>query len=679
MEQSDMKDYVFALDIGTRSIIGMVGVLKNEKLNILAIEKQEHSSRAMVDGQIEDISRVAKVAENVRKEIEEKIGVQLEHVHVAAAGRALKTGKASFELELKESQTITEEIIKKLESGAIAEAEQEFEKGSESDNRQFYLIGYSVCQYYLDDYPISNLQDHKGKRLKADVIATFLPGEVVESLYASMKKAGLEVASMTLEPIASMNAAIPQKLRLLNLALVDIGAGTSDISVSRDGSIAGYTMATVAGDEITECLMKEFLTDFETAERLKMKMGVEEEQSYYDVLGFEHMISPQKVKDVATSSIQLLCKQIAEKIIEVNGTPPSAVFLTGGGSKLDGVREYISQYLDMDMNRVALGGNNFSVYAGSEEYNLKDPEYSTPLGIAVSAAFNLINDSFYIKLNGQRAKLFRSGKLTIRDVLMMNGYGYRHLISHSGQNLVINIDGKRTVIYGGYATPAHLTLNGEDAVVSDLVKAGDEILFHPATNGEDAKATLGDIVTLEKRGTVLWEGQEIPLGVSAFLNGHPGTSEQELVNGDMIQLCRIETAGDFAEHYEVEGIMVVNGSGVSSDWKLESGDLLEIQKKVPEQKIEQELNEEEDSLQKKDSLDKKETLHFKINGKEIILSEKEDKMPYYLMDMLAYADLDASKPKGDLQLKINGVDAAFQNVVYNGDIISIAWSENQKS
>lgn len=62
-----------------------------------------------------------------------------------------------------------------------------------------------------------------GKTMEADVVATFLPGEVVESLYAAMHLAGLQVASMTLEPIAAMNAAIPAELRLLNLALVDIG------------------------------------------------------------------------------------------------------------------------------------------------------------------------------------------------------------------------------------------------------------------------------------------------------------------------------------------------------------------------------------------------------------------------------------------------------------------------
>ena len=59
------------------------------------------------------------------------------------------------------------------------------------------LVGYTVCQYFLDQYMISSLKDHRGKHVKVDLIATFLPSEVVESLYTTMNKIGLEVASIT--------------------------------------------------------------------------------------------------------------------------------------------------------------------------------------------------------------------------------------------------------------------------------------------------------------------------------------------------------------------------------------------------------------------------------------------------------------------------------------------------
>ena len=64
------NDLIFALDIGTRSIIGLVGAVRDEKLQVLAIEKEEHSRRAMIDGQIEDIEQVAKVARHVKERLE---------------------------------------------------------------------------------------------------------------------------------------------------------------------------------------------------------------------------------------------------------------------------------------------------------------------------------------------------------------------------------------------------------------------------------------------------------------------------------------------------------------------------------------------------------------------------------------------------------------------------------
>ncbi|MEG1994731.1 MAG: cell division protein FtsA, partial [Oscillospiraceae bacterium] len=244
------ENMVFALDIGTRSVIGVVGVIENEKLRVIAIEREEHATRAMIDGQIENIDKVSKVVRIVKDRLEEKLGVTLKRVSVAAAGRALKTQVASYDIDFPQPIQIDDEAISKLEAGAITRAEEEFCTDKDEDkDKQFYLVGYTVSQYYLDNYAISSLKEHHGKNIKVDVIATFLPSEVVESLYTTMNRANLEIASLTLEPIAAINAAIPANIRLLNLALVDIGAGTSDIAVCRDGSVVGYTMATIAGDE----------------------------------------------------------------------------------------------------------------------------------------------------------------------------------------------------------------------------------------------------------------------------------------------------------------------------------------------------------------------------------------------------------------------------------------------
>ena len=359
--QIQAEQTIFALDIGTRSIIGMVGTVENEKVRIIAIEKEEHAERAMVDGQIENIDKVAALAGKVKQRLESKLHFKLERVCVAAAGRALRTKRAEFEMDVLGTELIDDEVISRLEAGAVSKAEEAFdaENRAEEDNRRFYLVGYTVCQYYLDKYMISSLKDHRGKQVKVDLIATFLPSEVVESLYTTMNKIGLEVASITLEPIAAINAAIPANLRLLNLVMVDIGAGTSDIAACTGGSVTGYTMATIAGDEITESIMKEFLVDFMTAENMKAQIEQQEEVVFTDILGFERKCSREEIFRCIQGMSESLCMEIAEKVLEVNGSAPSALFLAGGGSKLAGLRDGLTAALEMDQNRVAIAGNNF--------------------------------------------------------------------------------------------------------------------------------------------------------------------------------------------------------------------------------------------------------------------------------------------------------------------------------
>ena len=188
------------------------------------------------------------------------------------------------------------------------------------------------------------------------MVATFLPSEVVDSLYAVMQKAGLEVASMTLEPIAALNAAIPADLRLLNLALVDIGAGTSDIAVCRDGSVVGYTMATVAGDEITEALMRACLLDFPTAEAMKLELGRSKSVSFTDILGLEQTLPAEELFSLLDGPIQALADEIAQRICQVNGGPPLPGRRRGSAPTLCA---RVAAALGIDSKRAALAGGYF--------------------------------------------------------------------------------------------------------------------------------------------------------------------------------------------------------------------------------------------------------------------------------------------------------------------------------
>ncbi len=656
-------DMVFALDIGTRSIIGIVGIVEENKVKIVAIDQEEHSERAMIDGQIENIEKVSTLAEKMKKRIEAKLRIKLQKVCVAAAGRALRTRRADFELELPGTQLIDDEIISRLEAGAISKAEEAFEQDNhaEGDARRFYLVGYTVCQYFLDQYPISNLKDHRGQHVKADLIATFLPSEVVESLYTTMHKIGLEVASITLEPIAAINAAIPENLRLLNLALVDIGAGTSDIAACTSGSVTGYTMATVAGDEITETIMKEYLVDFDTAEKIKAQIDTEEVLTFNNILGIEQKLSKETIFESIQHTSDQLCKEIAEKIIEINGTAPSALFLAGGGSKLAGLKEGLTAALEMDANRVAVAGNYFQASAYSEEYDLNNPVYTTPLGIVISSGLNLINDSFRVVLNNKPAKLFRSGSFTALNLLMMNGYQFRDILGRSGANLSVTVNGERKIFYGTAAQPASLLINKKEGKLSDVIHAGDVIDFLPAIHGMPAKAFLEDI-----------EGASSALELT--LNGKRASLKTLLKNGDAILIHRDPAKSKESQITEA----------------MPSEETFEASEPEPEPASESEFIPENEpelvpieipSLQEPVLAPTPKPapptppplpdITFYLNDAPLRLPPKEDGSPYYLTDMIQYSGLDLQNITGKVSLLVNGREGRFQQSLKNGDTIYI--------
>ncbi len=636
------QDMIFALDIGTRSIIGMVGRAENERMHILAVEKQEHSKRAMIDGQIEDIVQVGKVAAEVTARLEKRLNCKLTRVCIAAAGRALHTESGHFELELPEVRRVSNDLIGQLEAGAVSNAEAALNKSGERLGR-FYLVGYTVSRYLLDNYPLSTLRGHNGQKLETDVVATFLPAEVVDSLYSAMQAAELEVVSLTLEPIAAINAAIPSELRLLNLVMADIGAGTSDIAACRDGSVVGYTMATVAGDEITEAIMRAYLVDFSTAERLKAKAASQETLHFTDILGLDQELPAAELKTAIQPAVKQLADELARRIREINGGAPSAVFLAGGGSKLEGLMEAVASSLEMDSRRVTIAGANFKASAFSNEEELNDPEYATPLGIAVSAGLGLISDSYRVRLNGQPAKLFRSGVLTALDVLQMNGYNYAALIGRTGASLAVTIDGRRTLYRGEPAAPSSLRINGQELPPSTVIQAADSIEFTPACSGRPGRRTLAEALGSEEAAA------------SCLVNGKPAAPDYELRSGDSI---------------ETNVIIPVKASATSTESVNDGEDAPSVSpaeaakpvRSVPEPK------EEKENFPPR---------RFFLNGNALELPAKPEGAPYYLMDLLDHSGLDFEHLDRPVVLKVNGENSAFMRVLKDGDSVSIQTEETR--
>lgn len=675
------SELIFAMDIGTRSIIGIAGIREGEMLRVLDIETREHPKRAMIDGQIEDIEQVSRVAQEVKSRLERKLGFSLTGVYVAAAGRALKTRRAEFEIELSPGEPISEQKIIDLEMGAIGLARAEL-AGGDGENDELSCVGHSVVRYLLDDYPISKLVGHKGRRARVEAIATFLPNEVVESLYAAMSGVGLMVSSITLEPIAAMNAIIPKELRMLNLALVDIGAGTSDIAVSSDGSVTAYTMATEAGDEITDAIMQAYLVDFETAERIKNELSLSAGRiEYNDILGVAYSVTPSEVIEKVEPVVDSLCRVIAERILEVNGHPPAAVFLVGGGSQYPELCARLAEKLSIDESKVAVGGNNYMKRMVSSALDISSPEYATPMGIAITAMESRERGSFTVTLNGKQVRILKNGALTVMDILLMNGFRHSQIIGRAGKSVTYTLNGEKRTARGGFPTSAQLLVNGEPASISTAVSAGDAVTIVEAAPGADARLTVRDLTDGRESFCVFLDGESIRIGTEATINGMIAGADTEICELDTVELHTIETLSELCAE---TGLSEQGYRFYVGEEEEEGGYLLRPNDEIrflsdrdaPEREGGEALTgtagDESTGGEEKFDHDAPK-INVTVNQNRYELPSKADNMPYLFVDMLNLVDIDPSKPQGNIVLQINGKNASYLEQINNNDTVDIYW------
>ncbi len=675
-----MENLVFALDIGTRSVIGIVGRMDGDMLEILKVESLEHSERAVVDGQIEDIEQTARVASIVKSRLEEALGVSLHEVHVAAAGRVLKTERVFCEMEVDDRQPFGTKELMALEAAAVQKAYEQLVAGLEDGNSADYCsVGHTVVSYQLDGYSYSTLIGHRGKRAGVELITTFLPNEVVESLYTTMSMLGLSIASMTLEPIAAMNAVVPRELRLLNVALVDVGAGTSDIAIADKGSICGYTMATVAGDEVTEQIMQDFLVDFETAERMKFAASAQEpSMEYEDVLGFPYEVETKEILEKIQPTVQDLARQIAQGIVGINGEAPKAVFMVGGGSRTPGLCGLVAQELAIDEKRVAIGGSNYMKRQVKAEAQYLSAEYATPVGIAVTAMGAGAGGGLTISLNGNRLQLLGSS-MTVLEALRRGGYQYSQIMGRSGKSIVFEYNGERRIVRGGLHTLSEIQVNGVLAGLSTLLQPGDEIVFTPAVDGEDASVLLQDVMPGWYPFEVELFGNPVPAGTLGWINGQQAGGGQQIRQMDRVETQRVETVGALLELAGFPGKehdVDVNGIPCTGPQQpLRAGDRITLREDTSTNASTNKETQQAPPAPAQIQTAEAGGLHIHFNGWDYTLPPLEGGGAYQFYNLINHVDIDPRNPKGEIVLMRNDAPASYLDTIQNGDRIEIRWSE----
>ena len=717
---------VFGMDIGTRSIVGTVGMRNGDRFTVMGQCIREHRTRAMLDGQIHDIGAVAQTMKEVKEELEEELDLTLNRVCIAAAGRVLRTMEYTAELTFSQERTVTLEDIKTLDMMATQQAFDKFQKENKSKEK-FYCVGYSVIRYYMDNNPIGNLENHKATSIKEDMIATFLPNDVVDGLNKAVELADLEVANMTLEPIAAIEVAIPKSFRMLNLALVDVGAGTSDICITRDGSIVAYGMIPIAGDILTETISQHCLVDFNTAEYIKIEAEKSGKAVYKDIMGLEQTITQEELSKLLAPVIDEMTDKVAAKIKELNGRKSvSAVFIVGGGGCVSGYTKALSKKLDIIDQRVAVRGEDVMGKVDFPEGTRKDSLMVTPIGICLNY-YEQSNNFIMVSFNSREIKLYDNSHLIVADAAMQAEYDNRDIFPKRGRELNFRVNKKARIVRGEPGDAAVITVNGEEADINTPIHGKDVIKVKKSTAGREASMLLKQLPELSEELEFIVQGALVKLPVCVKVNGVLETENYEIREGDKIETLKYYTLGDILKFLDITpdaGMRVlVNNEEATNDTKVYSnftvvfkkvedlgkkeeavreeenkdrepapaedepaeegsGDTEESQEDVLEEETEETSAEDTKPEEKKDVKDESKSapdrmalkeIFVTVNGKPVKLTGKPE---YIFVDIFNFYPFDLSSGNGrEIITLVNNNRAGYMQPLQDGDVLEIRWKE----
>ncbi len=539
-----MPDWICALDIGTRKVAGLVGRRTLRGAEVVDLEVAEHTERCMLDGQVHDVAAVASVVRRVTHELEKRLGEPIREVAVAAAGRALRTSFGTARMPIPGALPIRAEDVACLESEAL--------KAALPDSQvDFNCVGYSTVAFRLDGVPMRSLLEQKGLQVEADVLATFLPRAVLDGLLAVCHQAGLGVSCITLEPIAALEAVIPPDLRLLNLALVDVGAGTSDIAVVKNGHVLSFAMVPMAGDEITEALCHHWVLDFHQAEALKRTLSTTEPVrpcECVDIFGNRVEVDPTEARRSLQAALKEISRTVADRILEANHGTPAAVVLVGGGSATPGLAEQIGVDLNLENRRIGVRRPTQALNLEDRTGRLTEAWGVTPAGILLVAAGGRGLRVHRLAINGVTHSILQmGGELLLRDLLDRTGLPTPGGSLPRGRDLHFTLDGQLRSVKGGSGRVARYLCSGYTLSITDPIPEGAEISFEPPVPGTDARITAGDLRRERIEIACFLNGMPAVLRAQVIVNGRMAADEEEIPEGAEVAVSTPTTLRELLE------------------------------------------------------------------------------------------------------------------------------------
>ncbi|WGK66392.1 cell division protein FtsA [Croceiramulus getboli] len=380
------EDIAVGLDIGTTKIVAMIG-RKNEynKMEILGIGKSK--SLGVHRGVVNNITQTIQSIQQAVQEAESVSGLKIEDVVVGIAGQHIRS--------LQHSDYITrpnaDEVID----------EQDIEKLCNQVHKLVMLPGEEIIHVLPQEYKVdgqSEIKEPKGMyggRLEANFHVVVGQVSSIRNIGRCVKSAGLSLGNITLEPLASANAVLSQEEKEAGVALIDIGGGTTDLAIFKDGIIRHTAVIPFGGNVITEDIKEGCSIIEKQAELLKIKFGSAwpGENKDNEIVSIPGL----RGRDPKEITLKNLSKIIHARVVEIieqvyleiknygheeqKKKLIAGIVLTGGGSQLNHLKQLVEYITGMD-TRVGYPNEHL---AGGTDADTTSPMYATAVGLVMNS------------------------------------------------------------------------------------------------------------------------------------------------------------------------------------------------------------------------------------------------------------------------------------------------------
>ena len=381
MEEAKTSDIVVGLDIGTTKIVVIVG-RKNEhnKLEVLGMGRSE--SIGVSRGVVSNIDKTVQSIKKAVADAEAKSGVDIKVVNVGIAGQHIKSLQHRG---IKVRHNVDDEIGQ-IDINALID----------DMYKLVMLPGEEIIHVLPQEYIIDNEQGIKdpigmaGVRLEANF--HIITGQIAaaKNIYKCVHKAGLDVADLILEPLASSEAVLSAEEKEAGVALVDIGGGTTDIAIFQDGIIRHTAVIPFGGNSMTEDIKEGCGIINNQAEQLKVKFGsaLASESQENEIVSIPGLRG-RAPKEISLKNLAHIIQARMEEIIEhiyyeiknsgFENKLICGIVVTGGGSQLKHITQLLEYVTGMDTR---IGYPNEHLASGNPD-ELTSPMYATGVGLVI--------------------------------------------------------------------------------------------------------------------------------------------------------------------------------------------------------------------------------------------------------------------------------------------------------